>query len=179
MNEYVTNSMHEIPIPRGFLTHTEELSEDMMSKVISSNGRIGWAGCNGKPELAAGHSIIAGGYKNKLPTLVSQCNACVKQARDHPYELRIWSIPVRDLREVIWTDSSFDFSGERHQQGWIIGFTVYFMQSAVHCRIPESELRDLRERPHSFQSANSQISGRGFLSLNLWLRIPDSAGSHL
>ncbi len=91
--------------------------------MITSNGRLGWLGSNGKPDPAAGHSITAGGYKDKSPQLISNCNACVKQARELQYEFRVWSIPIGGLREVIWCDSSFDFSGVRHQQGWIIGFT--------------------------------------------------------
>ena len=111
--------MRSISIPRGFLSNTVEIDDEHMSKVVSLNGRIGWAGGNGKPELSAGHCIIAGGYKTRSPDLVTQCNACVKQAREHQYKFRVWSIPIADLRIVDFADSSFDFKGERHQQGWL------------------------------------------------------------
>ena len=37
--------------------------------------------------------------------------------------MKVWVIPIIDLRLVVFCDSSFDFKGERHQQGWIGGFT--------------------------------------------------------
>ena len=123
MNEYVDNEMSVIDIPRGFKTHTKELSDDYMSQVMSSNGKIGWIGGNGRPDLAAGHSIIAGQYKDKSPQLITDCNQCVQQARDHRIVIKVWSIPLKDIRFVGFCDSSFDFSGVRHQQGWIVGFT--------------------------------------------------------
>ena len=78
MNEYADPHMHPINIPRGFLTHTKELDDERMSEVVSCNGKIGWIGTNGRPDLAAGHSIIAGDYKHKSPQLISSCNDCVK-----------------------------------------------------------------------------------------------------
>jgi hypothetical protein len=38
MNEYADSEMSIINIPRGFKTHTTELSDDYMSQVMSSNG---------------------------------------------------------------------------------------------------------------------------------------------
>ena len=92
MNEYVKESMTPIQVPRGFISQTEKLDEDRMSEVVSLNGKIGWLGGNGRPDLAAGHSIIAGQYKDALPSLITQCNQCVKQAREHVIKLRIWPI---------------------------------------------------------------------------------------
>ena len=97
MNEYAQNNMSEINIPRGFLTSTTELDDRRISEVLTSNGQIGWIGSNGKPDVAAGHSIIAGGYKDKSPQLITDCNACVKQAQSHNYMMRVWSIPPRML----------------------------------------------------------------------------------
>ena len=116
-----------IDVPRGFATHTTEIPDAIMSKVVSSNGKIGWIGGNGRPDLAAGHSIIAGEYKDKSPNLVTSCNQCVKQAKENPIELIVWPIAVADLRLVSFCDSSFDFKGIRHQQGWITGFTNQFL----------------------------------------------------
>jgi hypothetical protein len=127
MNEYAQKDMFLIDVPRGFITNTKEISEDMMSKVISSNGKIGWIGGNGRPDLAAGHSIIAGEYKDKSPNLVASCNQCVKHAKENPIELIVWPIAVEDLRLVAFCDSSFDFKGIRHQQGWITGFTNQYL----------------------------------------------------
>ena len=73
MQEYAKSKMSIIEIPRGFLTNTLELDDSRMSQVISVNGKIGWIGSNGRPDLAAGHSIIAGQYKDKKPDLITQC----------------------------------------------------------------------------------------------------------
>ena len=105
------------------MTHTTEIDDKYMSDVMTCTGNIGWIGGHGRPDLAAGHSIISGDYKNISPQLVAQCNQCVKQAKDHKVDVKIWFIPHDQLRLVGFTDSSFDFKGERHQQGWIIGFT--------------------------------------------------------
>ena len=95
-----------------------------MGKVQQCNGKIGWLGSNGRPDVAAGHSIIAGQYKDKSPQLISDCNLCVKQAHAHSVKIRIWSIAPKDLRLVTFCDSAFDPKGERHQQGWIVGATT-------------------------------------------------------
>ena len=92
MNEYIENSMHIIETPRGLMSQ-KEIDDSWISKVISSNGRIGWLGGNGRPDVAAGHSIIAGEVKNKSPTLISSCNQCVKQAKSHKVKMRVWPIP--------------------------------------------------------------------------------------
>ena len=124
MQHYV-DDMAPIEVPRGFIGQTAEIDDATMSKVMSCNGQIGWLGGNGRPDLAAGHSIIAGGYKDKSPALVTDCNGCVKQAKAHKVRLRIWPIPYADLRLATFCDSSFDFKGVRHQQGWICTFTNY------------------------------------------------------
>ena len=109
------------------MTHVDELDESYMSQVMTVNGKIGWIGGNGRPDLAAGHSIIAGDYRTKSPQLVALCNRCVKQANEHKIELTVWPIPLAELRFVGFCDSSFDFKGERHQQGWINGFTNKYL----------------------------------------------------
>ena len=123
MEEYVEKTLQSIDYPRGLLSNTKELDDAHLAAVVSCNGKIGWLSSNGRPDLAAGHSIIAGEYKHKLPSLITSCNACVKQAKTNRVEHHAWSIPPDDLRLVAWCDSSFDPKGERHQQGWIIGFT--------------------------------------------------------
>eukprot|EP00973_Karenia_brevis_P033664 4642074-Karenia_brevis.AAC.1 len=60
MEEYVHDKLIIIDAPRGFRTSTTELYETWMNKVVSSNSQIGWISSNGRPDAAAGHSIIAG-----------------------------------------------------------------------------------------------------------------------
>ena len=74
MNEYAKNNMEVIEKPRGFYTHTTEADDSSLSEVVTSNGKIRWIGTNGRPDVAAAHSIIAGGYKNKSPQSVKDCN---------------------------------------------------------------------------------------------------------
>ena len=81
----------------------------MMSQVKAVNGQIGWLGGNGRPDLAAAHSIIAGGCKNESFELITLCNACVKSAQAFTVALRIWPIPIADIRFVACCDSSFVF----------------------------------------------------------------------
>lgn len=98
MQEYAQNSMSLIQVSRGFLSQTKQLGEEGMSEVASVNGKTGWLGANGRPDLAVGHSIIAGQYRDKLPSLVAQSNQFVKQAQDHVVKLRVWPIPPQDIR---------------------------------------------------------------------------------
>ena len=65
MNEYTKDKLRDIEVPRGFLTNTEEISETYLKKVGTCNGQVGWLGGNGRPDIAAGHSIIAGKLKDK------------------------------------------------------------------------------------------------------------------
>ena len=74
MSEYVEKQMSLIKTPRGLLSSSKELTDEYMSQVISCNGKIGWLGGNGRPDVAAGHSIIAGEYKDKSPSLITSCN---------------------------------------------------------------------------------------------------------
>ena len=103
------------------------MSDEYISKVKSSDEKIGWICGNGRPHLAAGHSIIAGQYEGKSLQLISDCNQCVKQALDHRIVIKVWSIPSKDIRFLGFGDSSFDFNGVRHQQGWLVGFTKPFL----------------------------------------------------
>ena len=127
MNEYAAR-MKPIEVRRGYYAEMERdgktIGPEMLTKVKGLNGQIGWLGGNGRPDLAAAHSIIAGGYKDEKATIVKDCNDCVTRAHNHKINLKVWSIPVKDLRLVAFCDSSFDPKGERHQQGWIIGFTT-------------------------------------------------------
>ena len=73
MQRYAEEKLALIETPRGFLSRTKELDDDYMNKITSANGQIGWLGSNGRPDRAA-HSIIAGGYKNRSPQLITWCN---------------------------------------------------------------------------------------------------------
>ena len=105
MAEYASNKMSYIEIPRGFLSDTTELDAYRMSQVLTSNGQIGWIGGSGRPDVAAGHSIIAGQYKDKKPDLITQCNLCVKQCKENSGVHRVWPIKPEDLRLVTFVDS--------------------------------------------------------------------------
>ena len=70
MDEYV-QKMDIMDISRGYLVHTEEIDEPMLSRVMFVNGQTGWLGNNGRSNVAAGHSITAGQHKDKKPDLVT------------------------------------------------------------------------------------------------------------
>eukprot|EP00973_Karenia_brevis_P008274 1119877-Karenia_brevis.AAC.1 len=55
------------------------------------------------------------------------CNRVVQRCKRTVVHHRVWPIEPRDTRLVAFVDSSFDFKGERHQQGWIIGYTNPFL----------------------------------------------------
>ena len=84
-----------------------------MQQVSTCNGQIGWLGGNGKPDIAAGHSLIASEVKDKKPSLITDCNLCVKQAKSHNYRLKVWAIPAPEIRMVTFADSAFDPQGKR------------------------------------------------------------------
>ena len=65
MNEYTLTKLVEIVPPRGLISSPGPLSEEWMKQVESCNGKIGWLGGNGRPDVAAGHSIIAGQKKRR------------------------------------------------------------------------------------------------------------------
>ena len=98
-----------------------------MQQVATCNGQIGWLGGNGKPDIAAGHSLIASAYSEKKPSLITDCNMCVKQAKTHKYRFKVWAIPALDIRMVTFADSAFDPMGKRHQQGWLVGATNKYL----------------------------------------------------
>ena len=126
--------MKAIEAPRGLLSSTEDLSDSMMKEIETCNGQIGWLGGNGRPGVAAGHSIIASKVKYRHPELVKLGNVCVKQAQSHSIKMKVWPIKPKDLRMVVFADSAFDLQGIRHQQGWIIGFTNTFLNANERAR---------------------------------------------
>ena len=65
MQRYAEEKLSLIETPQGFVSNTNELDDNYISKVISANGQIGWLGSNGRPVCAAAHSIIAGEYKTR------------------------------------------------------------------------------------------------------------------
>ena len=132
MNEYAKASLTPITVPSGFISGTAEIDDTVMYQVISLNGKIDWLGGNGRPDLAAGHIIIAGQYKSESTQLVSDSNICVKQAHAHQFRIRVWAIPPWLLRFVCFCDSSFDFNGERHQQGWMVCFINKYVLQFKH-----------------------------------------------
>ena len=72
MNEYARDKLQPIECPRGTITKTEgNLSTELMQYVGTCNGQIGWLGGNGKPDIAAGHSLIASEIKNMKPSLIT------------------------------------------------------------------------------------------------------------
>ena len=73
MNEYATK-LELVDVPRGYISQNKEIDDQVMSQVVSCNGKLGWLGSNGRPDLAAGHSIIAGQYKHKSCDLITMCN---------------------------------------------------------------------------------------------------------
>ena len=77
MNDYTNKHLKAIDAPRGLLSSTEDLSESWIKEVETCNGQIGWLGGNGRPDVAAGHSIIASKVKDRQPELVELCNVCV------------------------------------------------------------------------------------------------------
>ena len=96
MDDYTDKHMKIIECPRGLLSSVEDLSDSMMSQVETCNGQIGWLGGNGRPDVAAGHSIIASKVKDRQPELVKLCNVCVKQAQSHSVKMKIWHIKPRE-----------------------------------------------------------------------------------
>ena len=171
MLEYA-KSMTEISVPRGFHTHVKEIDDKVLSQVVSVNGKIGWIGGNGRPDLAAGHSIIAGQYKLRSPDLVSQCNQCVRQAKDHEVRLRVHHIPLDDIRFVTFVDSSFDQSGVRHQQGWIVGFTNQYLNAnrPAPVTVARWKSRKLFRKAGSLQAVETRAASYGCADTN-WVRI--------
>ena len=66
MQEYVQDHMKPITLSKGFLSKNPVLDDAYMAQVVSTNGKIGWLGGNGRPDLAAGFSIVSGNYRNSF-----------------------------------------------------------------------------------------------------------------
>eukprot|EP00973_Karenia_brevis_P052666 7317811-Karenia_brevis.AAC.1 len=88
MEAYVDEKLALIEAPGGFLSNTEEWDETWMNKI----------GSNGRPDAAAGHTIIAGEYKHKSPQLIAMCNQVVKQCKGMKVHHRVWHIKPWDIR---------------------------------------------------------------------------------
>ena len=129
MDEYIQNKVSPVRV-EGTLQGKRELSDAEMTRVKGGVGSINWAAGGGRPDLAAASSIIPAGYKHRLPSLVSDVNVAIKQARDHKVSIRIWPIPVKDCRFFVFTDSSCNVGAEnRNQNGFIAGCTNQFFNN--------------------------------------------------
>ena len=126
MDEYVKSKLRPIEVPRGYLSNTKEIIDD----VQGVNGGLGWLASTGRPDMAAPHSVIPSGYDRRSPQFISEVNAAVKQCHAVPITITFWPIPFLEVRWTTFTDSGFD-TGERqrHQQGWLVYATnKYFNQ---------------------------------------------------
>ena len=124
MTDYATKRLNPIEVERGYLTKTKEVDDDMIQKVRGVVGAINWLACACRPDLAAAASIIPGHYKTRNVAMVSESNAAVRQAKEVTLSLNILSIPIKQWRVVIFTDSGTDTSGnQRHQKCYIVGIT--------------------------------------------------------
>ena len=95
----------------------------------------------------------------------------MKQAKEHQFVHKIWSLPLEGIRYVGFTDSSFDFKGIRHQQGWLVGFTNQFLNQ--NQRAPVSlalwKSRKLPRKAGSPQLVETYAASGCCADLN-WLR---------
>ena len=118
MNEYVDSKLSKIEVPRGYIKDTKAVSDGMITKLKGVNGALGWLASTGRPDMAAVHSIIPGGYEARQTSLITDVNAAVAQCQSTPITIRIWHRDPEDLRWTCFTDSGFDTSEKaRHQQG--------------------------------------------------------------
>ena len=93
MDEYVKSKLR----PRGYLSHTTEISDGMLTNVKGVNGGLGWLASTARPDMAAPHSIIPSGYDRRSTQLISEVNAAVKQCHAVPITITIWPIPFAEL----------------------------------------------------------------------------------
>ena len=89
MDEYVKAKLSVIEVPKGDISQTKEISDAMLTIVKGVNGGLGWLASTSRPDMAAVHSIIPGGYDKKLPQLITDVNAAVRQCQSTPITIKI------------------------------------------------------------------------------------------
>ena len=65
MDEYVKSKLRPIEVPRGYLSHTKQISDGMLTNVTGVNGGLGWLASTARPDMVAPHSIIPSGYDRR------------------------------------------------------------------------------------------------------------------
>ena len=84
MNEYVDSKLSKIEVPRGYIKDTKAVSDGMITKLKGVNGALGWLASTGRPDMAAVHSLIPGGYEARQTSLITDVNAAVAQCKSTP-----------------------------------------------------------------------------------------------
>ena len=79
LDEYVKSKLRPNRVPRGYLSHTKEISDGTLTNVNGVNGGLGWRASTARPDMAAPQSIIPSGYDRRSRQLISEVNAGVKQ----------------------------------------------------------------------------------------------------
>ena len=128
MADYIANRLKAVKIERKVLKKDADklfLTEDETSQMRGALATINWVAREGRPDVAAAASVLAGKFPRPKMSDLHQVNDIVEHLKTHHVVLKIHSIKEGDIRHLIISDSSFDPSGKtKPQHGWLQALTT-------------------------------------------------------
>ena len=123
MTKFIEERLQEVPLQKGRSTEKEDLAtEEEVAATRASVGALTWAAKEGRPDCAAGASLIAGCLNRLKVQDILDLNKIIKETKENStMSIKIQAIPEDSMCFGVITDASYANAGIGSSQG---GFGV-------------------------------------------------------
>ena len=172
MTKYVIERLAPMTLEKGRRSQPEApASEDEKSRFRGAVGSLAWAAKEGRPDAAAGASILASKAANLQVKDLLELNKVIQKVKETPeLTLRYFPIPPSELCWGVITDASFTNHGDGGSQGalGILAFHRDLLSGhRATCSLIWWKSGKLRRKVNSTLAAETQSLNKGLGDL-LW-----------
>ena len=174
MTKFVEEQLSEVHLEKGRKSAPDSsATAEEVKRVRAAIGSLAWCAKEGRPDAAAGASILASKMtKMKIKDIVA-LNKVIAQVKSKPgLTLQYHSIPFDDLRFGVATDASWDNYEDGSSQG-AVGVLAYHKDllegKTAKCSLLWWKSGKLRRKVPSTLAAETQSLNRGLGEL-MWTK---------
>ncbi|CAE7633607.1 unnamed protein product [Symbiodinium necroappetens] len=128
MTDYIQNRLKKVVFERKVYkkdANTVTLNASEESQLRGVLAAINWVAREGRPDVSAAASMLAGRFPGPTADVAFEANSVVDHLKAHHVAVHIHSIPEPNIRHILISDSSGDSKGQtKPQHGWIQGVTT-------------------------------------------------------
>ena len=138
MKRYLQDRAREIRMPKR-RKRDDLATPEEVSAMRGLMGKINWAVREAMPQGAGDASLLSGTLPNPKVSDLLEANAALRRLLAHDIPIRICSIPLKDLRLLLFSDSGLHNAGGGHSQTcWMVCATNRLLME--NARAPVSVL---------------------------------------